>query len=294
VTATMITMNGESTLSLLSQTTGAAGAIMVSPRLTVASYTPLTYSGTAATGTQNATGSMSTIPAGSDVLTGSISIRVGNGTAQTITVDSNSNTLQGLADAINNANGLGVTASVTTKSDGSAYLSLQSGTPGAAGDLTVISNLSDTTNLTSQELNYSSSSDVSTLGGLGITASPNADGTLSFNVATLDAALNSDFSGVLGFFQSANSWGQAFKNMLNNAGTSSTKGVLALANKSNSSIEKTLNDEISREDAVMAAKQKQLTTQLNLANQILQAIPSQLDGVNMLYSAITGYNQKNG
>ena len=34
--------------------------------------------------------------------------------------------------------------------------------------------------------------------GLGITASPNADGTLSFNVATLDAALNSDFSGALG------------------------------------------------------------------------------------------------
>ena len=76
--------------------------------------------------------------------------------------------------------------------------------------------------------------------GLGITASPNADGTLSFNVATLDAALNSDFSGVLGFFQSANSWGQEFKTMLNNAGTSSTNGIVALAQKSNSSVEKNL------------------------------------------------------
>ena len=55
-----------------------------------------------------------------------------------------------------------------------------------------------------------------------------------------------------------------------------------------------MNDDLSREDNVIAAKQKQLTTQVNLANQILQAIPWQLAGVNMLYSAITGYNQKNG
>ena len=55
-----------------------------------------------------------------------------------------------------------------------------------------------------------------------------------------------------------------------------------------------MNDDLSREDNVIAAKQKQLTTQVNLANQILQAIPWQLAGVNILYSAITGYNQKNG
>ncbi len=294
VTASVITMNGESTLSLLSQTTGAAGAILVSPSLTATSYTPLTYSGTASTDTQNATGILSTIPAAADVLSGSISIQVGHGTAQTITVDSNSNTLQGLADAINNTNGLGVTALVTTNSDGTAYLSLQSGTPAADGNLTVTSNLSDTTNLTSKQPNYSNSSDISTLSGLGITASPSADGSVSFNVATLDAALNTDFSGVLGFFQSVNSWGQAFKSMLNSAGTGSTSGILALAEKSNSTTEKNLNDDITREDAVIAAKQKQLTAQLNLANQILQGIPSQLEGINMLYSAITGYNQKNG
>lgn len=41
----------------------------------------------------------------------------------------------------------------------------------------------------------------------------------------------------LGFFQSANSRGQEFKTMLNNAGTSSTNGIVALAQKSNSSVE---------------------------------------------------------
>jgi len=294
VTASITTVNGQSTLSLLSQTTGAAGALTVSPNLTVTSYTPLTYDGKAATDAQNSAGVLNAIPAGGDILSGSISIQVGGATAHTITLDSTNNTLQGLADAINGINDLGVTASVTTNSDGSAYLSLQSETAGIAGNLTVISKISDTTGLTSKALNYGNSSDISTLAGLGITASANANGTLSFNVATLDAALNSDFSGVFGLFQSVNSWGQTFKNMLNNAGTGSSNGVLALAKKSNSSMEKTLNDNLSREDATIAAKEKQLTAQLNLANQILQGIPSQLDGINMLYSAITGYNQKNG
>ena len=294
VTASITTVGGRSSLSLFSQLTGAAGALTVSPHLAVSSYTPLTYDGTVATDSQNAAGVLSTIPADGDVLSGSISIQVGSGTAQTITVDLTSNTLQGLADAINGADGLGVTASVTTNSDGLAFLSLQSETAGTAGNLTVTSKISDSTNLTIQELNYGNSSDISTLAGLGITASAKADGTLSFNVATLDAVLNSDFSGVLGLFQSVNSWGQAFKTMLNNVGTSSTTGILALAEKSNASMEKTLNDSLTREDAIIAAKQKQLTTQLNLANQILQAIPSQLDGINMLYAAITGYNQKNG
>jgi flagellar hook-associated protein 2 len=35
-----------------------------------------------------------------------------------------------------------------------------------------------------------------------------------------------------------------------------------------------------------------LTTELNTANQIMQQLPSMLDQVNELYSAITGYNQQ--
>ncbi len=36
----------------------------------------------------------------------------------------------------------------------------------------------------------------------------------------------------------------------------------------------------------------QLTNELNAANQILQSIPSQLNQVNELYSAITGFNER--
>jgi len=52
-----------------------------------------------------------------------------------------------------------------------------------------------------------------------------------------------------------------------------------------------LNAEITKEDAYISAQQKSLTTELNTANQIMQAIPNMLDQVNELYSAITGYNQ---
>jgi len=57
-------------------------------------------------------------------------------------------------------------------------------------------------------------------------------------------------------------------------------------------MESTLNKEIEKEEALIADQQKRLTAQLTQANQILQQLPSQLDGMDMIYSAITGYNQK--
>jgi flagellar hook-associated protein 2 len=60
-------------------------------------------------------------------------------------------------------------------------------------------------------------------------------------------------------------------------------------------IESTLNVEIYREESLISAQQKNLTTELNRANQILQSIPSMLNQVNELYSASTGYhNSSNG
>ena len=242
---------------------------------------------------QNPNGYLDSIASGSSTtLAGSITIQVGSGTAQQIDVPSSDTSLAGLADAINTAN-FGVTAAVVTK-NGESMLTLQSQTAGTAGALDVSSNLTATTDSTSTALNYTNSSDLTTLAGLGIAVSQKADGTLTFDASTLDSALNSDFSGVLGFFQSANSWGQAFASMLAGAGTSSTTGILSLAQKANSTMESSLNSNISKEDDRIAAQQKTLTAQLNQANQILQELPNELNGMNMLYSAITGYNQKNG
>jgi flagellar hook-associated protein 2 len=294
VTAGITTKNNQSTLLLTSQTAGTAGALSVTSNISATSDQLLTYSGSPAIGDTNSTGALAQIVNASDALSGTLSIQVGDGTAQTVTLDSSNGTLQGLADAINGTAGIGVTATVTTNSDGSAYLTLNSLTAGSAGDLIVTSNILDTTNTTATSLNYTNSSDISTLANLGITVSTKDDGSLTFDASVLDSALNSDFIGVLGFFQNANSWGQSFATMLSNAGTSSSAGIMALAKKANSNSESTLNADITKEDSLIATQQKRLTTELNTANQILQSLPTQLQGMNELYSAISGYNTYKG
>ena len=214
-----------------------------------------------------------------------MTIQVGNGTAKTITLDSSDNTLSGLMGAINAAN-IGVTAALNT--NGTA-LTLTSGSVGSAGALNITSNILDTTDTTTTALNYNPSSNIGSLTSLGI--SVNNDGSLTFDAGTLDALLNSDYNAVAGFFQNANSWGQNFATILNNAGTGSSTGVLALAANSNSSTESTLHAEISKQQSYISVQQASLTAELNQANQIMQQLPSELQGINELYSAITGFDQ---
>ena len=237
---------------------------------------------------QSPSGTLDAIRNASDTLSGTISIQVGSGTAHQIDMSTLSDqTLSGLASAINAAN-MGVTANVVTQ-NGLSTLTLLSGTAGSAGALNVTSNIVDTTN-SNTALNYTQSSDIPGLTGLGI--SMNNDGTISLDTNTLDSTLNSDYSSVVGFFQGANSWGMTTANVLNQAGTSSSTGILKLAQKANSTMESNLNADIAREETLISAQQKSLTTELNQANEILQELPSQLSSVDMLYSAITGYNQK--
>jgi flagellar hook-associated protein 2 len=250
--------------------------------------------------TQNPNGYLTPIQSAGDTLAGSLSIQVGSSTAEnvvigaapatpaanTIYTGSGVDTLAGIASAINSAN-IGVTANVATNSSGT-QLELVSGTAGAAGALTVSSSITDTT--TNTALSYTGGgSDISNLTELGI--SVNNDGSLSLDSTSLASVLNSDYSGVVGFFQNANSWGLTFADALNNAGTSSTTGILALAESSNSSTESTLNANITREDSIISAQQTSLTLELTSANEILQSLPQQLNDANELYSAITGYNQ---
>ena len=119
----------------------------------------------------------------------------------------------------------------------------------------------------------------------------NNDGTLTLNVDTLSSALNSNFSDVTGFLQNSGSFGQTLASSLNKLGTQAPSGTVYLAQQQNSAQEKALNTSISNEDTLLAAQKIQLTNELNTANQILQSIPSQLNQVNEIYSAITGYNQ---
>jgi flagellar hook-associated protein 2 len=68
--------------------------------------------------------------------TGTLSIQVGTNTAVPITINNTNNTLDGLAQTINNTANIGVTASVITDANG-ARLALVSNTSGAPGNLTI-------------------------------------------------------------------------------------------------------------------------------------------------------------
>jgi flagellar hook-associated protein 2 len=115
-------------------------------------------------------------------------------------------------------------------------------------------------------------------------------GTLSLNSSTLDSALNSNYAGVVGFMQNTNSFGQTLATSLGNLGNTTPDGALTLALAADTAQETSYNDDLTAQNAVIATQQATLTTELTTANEVLQSIPQQLNEVNELYSALTGYN----
>lgn len=139
-------------------------------------------------------------------------------------------------------------------------------------------------------LSGTASGSIKNLSQLGVTL--DKTGHLSLDGDTLDSVLNSNFSDVEGFLQNTDSFGQLFSTTLNNLSSTSTNGAIALALKQNSAQEASLNESISDQDARIAQDKINLTAELNTANQILQSLPSQLNEINQLYSAVTGYKQQ--
>lgn len=133
---------------------------------------------------------------------------------------------------------------------------------------------------------------VNSLISLGITATAAADGTLTIDADKLTSALNRNFDQIVSLFQNSSSFGTSFMQILDRLGNSDAAGgAISLALKENSNQETTLNDDISRQEDLIATQKTTLTTELNLANQILQSIPEQINEVNEMYSAITGYSR---
>jgi len=137
-----------------------------------------------------------------------------------------------------------------------------------------------------------SSGAITSLTQLGVTT--NDDGTLSLDGSTLDSALDSNFQDAMNFFQTSSaytSFGANLTTALSSLGNSGPDGVIYLALQQDSSQESALNTNISNENTAISAQQTQLTTELNEANYTLQEIPEELQSVNELYSAITGYDE---
>jgi flagellar hook-associated protein 2 len=132
---------------------------------------------------------------------------------------------------------------------------------------------------------------INSLISLGITANASADGTISLDADKLSSVLNGNFSQVVSLFQDMGSFGSAFTNTLNGLGNSSAEGgAISLALSEDKSEEATLNDNVSKQEALIMTQKTSLTVELNLANEILQSIPEQIQQVNEMYGAITGYN----
>jgi flagellar hook-associated protein 2 len=134
---------------------------------------------------------------------------------------------------------------------------------------------------------------INSLISLGISASASADGTITLDSNALDNALNNNFAQVVSFFQDAGSFGWSFAKTLEGLGNNSgAYGAISLALSEDSSQEHALNDDISKQETLIDTQKTNLTAELNQANEILQAIPAQIQQVNEMYSAITGYNSK--
>jgi flagellar hook-associated protein 2 len=146
--------------------------------------------------------------------------------------------------------------------------------------------------LTGSLFSGSASGTINNITQLGL--SINNDGTLTLDSDALDSALNSNFSDVTGFLQNTGSFGQTLATTLNNLGTQAPDGAVYLAQQQNSAQETALNTDITNENTLLATQKTTLTNELNTANQILQSIPSQLNEINEIYSATTGYNENSG
>lgn len=146
-----------------------------------------------------------------------------------------------------------------------------------------------------QALNFlQSSGAITSATQLGIEASTSDDGTLTLNTNTLNSALNSSYQDVVNFFQPASgftSFGDNFSTTLENLANSAPNGAIYMTLQQNSAQESQLNTNITNQNTLISTQQANLTSDLNQANQTLQEIPMELQEINEMYSAMTGYGE---
>jgi flagellar hook-associated protein 2 len=288
VTASVITDSSGSRLSIVSGTSGAAGQLTISASLTDASSNPVTFPSTSGQAGQDA-----------NLKVDGVSVTSPSNTVTTV--------IPGITFQLLALSTTPVQVQITddTTSIGTAISSFLSAYNKVIGDINTQEGKDSSGNpeplmgspvlaqlqgaLTGSLFTGAASGSIKNITQLGI--SMNNDGTLTLNGDTLNTALNSHLADVTGFLQNSGSFGQMMSTTLNNLGTQAPNGSIYLVQQQNAAQETALNTDISNEDALLSAQQTQLTNELNTANQILQSIPSQLNQINEIYSAITGYNQ---
>jgi flagellar hook-associated protein 2 len=288
VTASIVTDSSGSRLSLISQTSGAAGQIGIDSNSLSDATTGSTVSLVPGQAGQDAKFTVDGIQttSASNTITGAISgvtMQLLGASANTVQVEIDNDTssvTSALSTLVKDYNAVVSALSAQEGKDASGKAEPLFGSP-------IISRLQQ---MLSDALNTLSATSLTSPTQIGL--SLNSNGTLSLDTDTLTTALNNNYSGVQALFQNTKSFGMNLEQAVNNAGTGSTKSLLTQAQKANSTAETSLSSTISTMDARIATQQASLTAELNAANQTLQAIPMQLNMIDEIYSAMTGYNQK--
>jgi flagellar hook-associated protein 2 len=285
INASVISDSSGARLSLVSTTSGAAGALTIgSTQLQDASSGSLSF--TPGQAGQDAQLSVDGIPLSSSSNT--VSNVIPGVTFQLLNITSSPVQVQ-----IANDTGSATTAISTFVKDYNAVISAlnaQEGKDNSGNAEPLFGNplIASIQQQLSSGLTTQQASGIRSVGDLGFQV--NSDGTLTINNDTLTHALTNQFTDVQNFFQAAGSFGVKMMTAVNNSGSSNPLGTLNQATQSNARIESSLNDSVATMDASIATQKTQLTAQLNAANQTLQLIPLQVNEINQLYSAITGYN----
>jgi flagellar hook-associated protein 2 len=291
VTATVLSDSSGSRLSLVSTSSGAVGQITLSSSLSD------TTTGASVGFTSSQTGKDASIVVDGTTLTSS---------SNTVTNAIPGVTFQLLATSVSSSSPVQIQITNDNTDVETAINNLVKAYNAVANDLTTQTGkdssgnpepLAGTTILSQLQTSLSgalfagkASGSINSLEQLGISVNSDGTGTLTLDSDTLDSALNNNFSDVTGFFQNTGSFGQSFTTTLNNLGTQAPNGAIFLAQQQNSSQETALNADVTNENALLATQKTQLTAELNQANEILQAIPSQLDEVNSIFDSLTGFN----
>jgi flagellar hook-associated protein 2 len=294
VTASIITDSSGSRLSLISNTSGAGGAITMSSSMQdTTSGSSIGFSVSQAG--QDAKLTVDGVQVSS--ASNSVSTVIPGITFQLLSTNSTSNPVQ--LQIVNDTSkaGSAITQFINDYNTVIKDLNSQEGNDASGNPEPLFGNPTVATlqeQLQAAVTSIQSSGSITSLAQLHITMS--SDGTLSTDDDgnALNAALSSNFQGVANLFQPGNgftSLGDTLTSVLNNLGTSQTDGVLALAEQQNANQEKQLNTNISNEETTITAQQATLTNELNEANFVLTEIPQQIQNINEIYSAITGFNQ---
>jgi flagellar hook-associated protein 2 len=289
VTSSVITDSSGSRLSIVSGTSGAAGQLTISSALSGASSGSITFQ-TGETGQDailNVDGVSITSP--SNTVTNAIP-----GVTFQLLSASSTNPVPVQVQITNNTTDIGTAMSSFVSAYNAVVTDINtqegndsSGNPEPLYGSPTMSLLQS--GLTGSLFGTAGSGAISNITQLGL--SVNNDGTLTLDPDTLNSVLNSNFADVTGFLQNTGSFGQTMATTLNNLGTQAPDGAIYLAQQQNTAQEAAFNLDITNENATLATQKTTLTTELNTANQILQSIPSQLNEINEMYSATTGYNQ---